>query len=62
MKKASGKEIQVQFTNRRPGDVASVFANSSKAEKELNWKAHFSMEKMCEDAWRWQSNNPNGYR
>ena len=48
--------------DRRPGDVAMCYANPKKANEELGWKAKFGIERMCQDAWRWQSNNPNGYR
>lgn len=62
MKKASGKEIAYEFAPRRPGDIGACFASPVKAEKELGWKAHLGVERMCEDAWRWQSTNPDGYR
>jgi UDP-glucose 4-epimerase len=39
---------------RRPGDVAECYADVTKAQRELNWKAHFTLREMCEDAWRWQ--------
>jgi len=61
MRKASGKPIEVEFVDRRPGDIAVCYADPSKAEKGLLWKASFGVDEMCEDAWRWQSNNPNGY-
>lgn len=59
--KASGKEIPYKIVGRRVGDVAMCYADSSKAEKELGWKAKYELEEMCEDSWRWQSMNPNGY-
>ncbi|HBG4383046.1 TPA: UDP-glucose 4-epimerase GalE [Clostridioides difficile] len=59
--KASGKEIPYKIVGRRAGDVAMCYADSSKAEKELGWKAKYELEEMCEDSWRWQSMNPNGY-
>ncbi|MCO4294817.1 UDP-glucose 4-epimerase GalE [Clostridioides difficile] len=59
--KASGKEIPYKIVGRRDGDVAMCYADSSKAEKELGWKAKYELEEMCEDSWRWQSMNPNGY-
>ena len=46
---------------RRPGDIATCYADPSLAEKELGWKAVRDLEKMCEDSWRWQKNNPQGY-
>ncbi len=60
--KACGKEIPYEIKDRRPGDIAICYADSSKAERELGWKAKFDLDKMCEDSWRWQKNNPNGYR
>ena len=59
--KASGKEIPYKIVGRRAGDVAMCYADSSKAEKELGWKAKYELEEMCEDSWKWQSMNPNGY-
>ncbi|NLM74563.1 MAG: UDP-glucose 4-epimerase GalE [Clostridiaceae bacterium] len=59
--KVVGKEIRYEFKPRRPGDVAICYADPSRAEKELGWKAVRDLAKMCEDAWRWQKNNPNGY-
>ena len=46
---------------RRAGDIAECYADPSKAEKELGWKAVNGIKEMCEDSWRWQHNNPNGY-
>ena len=59
--KASGKKIPYKFVDRRPGDVAVCYADPSKANKELNWKAKYDIDKMCIDAWNWQSKNPKGY-
>ena len=59
--KACGKQIPYKITPRRPGDIDMCYADPSKAEKELGWKAVRGIDKMCEDAWRWQSKNPNGY-
>ena len=61
-KKASGRDVPYQIKPRRPGDIAECWADPSKAERELGWKATRGIEKMCEDAWRWQSQNPNGFR
>lgn len=58
---ASGVAIPYKITNRRPGDAASCFADTSKAKKELGWKARYDIKRMCEDTWRWQSSNPTGY-
>ena len=59
--KACGKEIPYKIEARRPGDIAECFANPKKALDELEWKATREISEMCEDSWRWQSNNPNGY-
>lgn len=59
--KASGKTVAHQIVERRPGDIAECYADASLAEKELGWKAEFDLERMVEDAWRWQSKNPQGY-
>lgn len=59
--KASGREIPYELVARRPGDVAAVYADPSLAERLLGWKAELDVDAMCRDAWRWQSNNPNGY-
>ncbi|MCL1950273.1 MAG: UDP-glucose 4-epimerase GalE [Turicibacter sp.] len=60
--KASGKEIPYKIADRRPGDIAACYANPSKAEQELGWKAKFDVQAMCEDSWRWQEGNPEGYK
>ena len=60
--RASGIKIPFKIAPRRPGDAAECYADPSKAERELGWKAQFDIEKMCVDSWRWQSNNPNGYK
>ena len=59
--KASGQEIPYQIAPRRAGDVAANYADPSKAEKELGWTAKRGIEEMCEDSWRWQSQNPKGF-
>ncbi|NXU01264.1 GALE epimerase, partial [Buphagus erythrorhynchus] len=61
MEKASGREIKYQITARREGDVASCYADPALAEQELGWKAAFGLDKMCEDLWRWQLQNPTGF-
>ena len=58
---ASGVEIPYKITARRAGDVAVVYANPELAEKVLGWTAEKNLEEMCQDSWRWQENNPNGY-
>ena len=59
--KACGKEIPYQIKPRRAGDIATCYCDASKAAKELGWTAENGIREMCEDSWRWQSNNPNGY-
>ncbi len=58
---ASGKPVPYQIVPRREGDIASCFADPAYAEKVLGWKAEKTLLDMCEDTWRWQSNNPQGY-
>ena len=58
---ASGQEIPVVIDPRRPGDLPAYYANTALAEQELGWKAKLDINKICEDTWRWQSQNPNGY-
>ena len=59
--KACGHEVPYKIQPRRPGDIATCYADPEKAKKELGWEAVRGLEEMCEDSWRWQSNNPNGY-
>ena len=59
--KVTGVPVPYKYVDRRPGDVAACYANTALAEKELGWKANLGVERMCQDAWRWQSQNPNGY-
>lgn len=59
--KACGHTIPYTVGPRRSGDIASCYADSSKAATELGWKAEKTLEEACVDAWRWQSQNPNGY-
>lgn len=59
--KASGKEIPYEISDRRPGDVATVFADPSYASSFLNWKARHGLGEMCRDHWAWQSSNPSGF-
>tara|TARA_R110002096_G_scaffold28336_25_gene86019 strand:+ start:4053 stop:5066 length:1014 start_codon:yes stop_codon:yes gene_type:complete len=58
---ASQKPVPYRIAPRRPGDVASCYAKPDKAKNELCWTATRGIDEMCEDGWRWQSNNPNGY-
>ena len=59
--KASGKEVPFCIAPRRAGDIAKCYADPSYAKEILGWEAHKSLLEMCEDSWRWQSNNPEGY-
>ncbi len=59
--KACGKKIPYVIKERRAGDIAQCYADSTKAQKELGWKAQYDIEDMCADSWNWQSHNPNGY-
>lgn len=59
--RACGHAIAVEIASRRPGDVASSFARTDKARKRLGWTAKLSVDAMCADSWKWQSENPEGY-
>ena len=59
--KASGKSVPFKVAQRRPGDIASCYADAGQALVMLGWRAERSLETMCEDAWRWQSGNPTGF-
>lgn len=59
--KACGHPVKFEFAPRRAGDIPAMFADPGKAERVLGWHAERSIDKMCEDTWRWQSNNPQGY-
>ncbi len=59
--KASGVKIPYKIKPRRSGDIATCYADASLAKKELDWEAKYGIEEMCEDAWRWQKQNPDGY-
>lgn len=59
--KASGKKVSYKLADRRAGDIAKCYTDPSYAKKILGWEATRTLEEMCEDSWRWQSNNPNGY-
>ena len=60
--KACGKTLPYEIKERRPGDIPTCYADSAKAKRELGWEAQYGIEEMCEDSYRWQSMNPNGYR
>lgn len=59
--KATGVDVPYVIDPRRPGDPDEVYANADKAKKVLGWTAKYGIEEMCEDTWRWQKNNPNGF-
>jgi len=59
--KASGKKVAYKIVSKRTGDIAECFSDTLYAQRILNWKALKSIDEMCEDSWRWQSNNPHGY-
>jgi UDP-glucose 4-epimerase len=58
---ACGKVIPYKIVERRPGDIATSYADPSKANRELGWSTQRGIHEMCEDVWRWQSSNPDGY-
>lgn len=58
---ATGVKIKYKFAPRRDGDLPSVYSDPTRANEVLGWKAMYDIDRMCEDTWRWQKNNPNGY-
>ncbi len=58
---ATGQKVPYVIKERRPGDIATCYADATKAKQELGWVAERELKEMCEDSWRWQSNNPNGF-
>ena len=58
---ATGVKVPYVIKDRRPGDIATCYASAAKAKEELGWEAQFDVKRMCEDSWRWQSMNPNGF-
>ena len=60
--KASDKNIAYKIVNRRAGDISTCYSDPSFAKEILNWEAKKSIDDMCKDSWKWQSNNPNGYK
>jgi UDP-glucose 4-epimerase len=58
---ASGRPVPYEMVARRPGDIGICYANPSAAERIIGWRAQYGIERMCEDHWRWQSNNPDGF-
>lgn len=59
--KACERDLPYEIKPRRAGDIAACYADCSKAERELGWRAELSIEQACADSWRWQSQNPNGF-
>ena len=59
--RACGHELAYEIVDRRPGDVAASYADPSRAEAELGWRATRTVDDMCVDTWRWQRDNPEGY-
>ena len=60
--KASQKKISYKIVERRAGDIAKCFADATYAKEVLNWEATKTIDEMCEDSWKWQMSNPNGYK
>ncbi|MCL5042782.1 MAG: UDP-glucose 4-epimerase GalE [Gammaproteobacteria bacterium] len=60
--RACGKPLPYQLVARRPGDIASCYADPARAREQLGWEARQGVDAMCADTWRWQENNPQGYR
>ena len=58
---ASGRPVPYAVVPRRPGDVAAVYADPARAQQLLGWRSSHGLPRMCEDSWRWQSNNPQGF-
>lgn len=59
--RVSGAKVPYQIVERRPGDAAAVWADTSLAEKEIGWKAKYDLEDMCRHQWQWASKHPKGY-
>ena len=60
-RRASGRPIAAKVVARRPGDIACCYADPERARTLLGWEARLGLERMCEDAWRWQRENPEGF-
>lgn len=60
--RVTGQIIPYEITERRPGDIATVYSSPDKSAELLGWKARYNLDDMCRDAWNWQSKNPYGYR
>ena len=61
VEKVTGRKIPYEMVDRRPGDVATIYADPSRAAELLGWRAELGLEEICADSWRWQSTNPHGY-
>ena len=61
-KRASNRDIPYEIAPRRDGDIAEIYANADLANELLGWRAEKTLEDMCADHWRWQSQNPDGYK
>ncbi|AEG93930.1 UDP-glucose 4-epimerase GalE [Ramlibacter tataouinensis] len=59
--RVTGRAVAHRYADRRPGDVAVCYADAGRALQHLGWQARLGLERMCEDAWRWQAQNPAGY-
>ena len=59
--KVSNKKVPYKIVPRRTGDIAKCYADATYAKNTIGWSAIRTLNEMCEDSWRWQSNNPNGY-
>jgi UDP-glucose 4-epimerase len=59
--RVTGVPVPYRFVDRRSGDVAACYADTTRAREALGWQAQLGVERMCQDAWRWQSQNPKGY-
>ena len=59
--RVSGRKVPYEIVARRPGDIATVYASPDKSAELLGWKAQYTLEDMCRDTWRWQSENPMGF-
>ena len=59
--RVTGVPVPYRFVDRRPGDVVACYADTRLAKEALGWQAQLGVDRMCQDAWRWQSNNPQGY-
>jgi UDP-glucose 4-epimerase len=62
MGQACGHEIKYKVGDRRPGDIATCYADPVLAKNEMGWEAKRNLQEMCNDLWNWQSNNPNGFK